>query len=363
MKRKIIKILYISLPIILVLVLLFNYGTIYRYFWDITVLPKNKIEVTGNILDEENPYNYGNLCRIGDKLYYQCKLGYILHGILELSEHPRRVFGLKDPKIDPHGDIFVSYGDGIRMHNGTIYTIDSSGNLNYLYIGKKEFVPTGISTERGYRMNYFFWGDSIIYNDCTFDKYEEIESIQIVLNRKGIEEVLFKDTMECVFIKQDSLFIKNSFNEDEKYFLYEYNLVTKELMEICRLENRNIRPINIINNEWLVLRDYSSENGIKVQLFVQNIKNGEPPRLIYEENDVFGWPNYESNCIYVPTQSGLKRFNIETNEWALLDERPVKSCYIFDDKWIYLESGVYADVWRITKDGSFSEPVFKWPEE
>ena len=68
--------------------------------------------------------------------------------------------------------------------------------------------------------------------------------------------------------------------------------------------------------------------------------------------------NVYNGYVYVTTyDKGVERYDLITNEKIMLCEKNAESCYILDDKWVYLVDEEY-NLYRVTQDGKELEKVF-----
>lgn len=323
----------------------------------------DRVKVTGSIVD--NDYNNciagANLIRIGDELYYNYNRGVVSHGLFKINK-----YGSKCIESVP----FYYYS----ALNGWVYPIRKFNDLliqgqfywgtNYYYdVEGKDFNPFYLveGNDDYSTLNFRELNGSILYAADNKDEDAMYSGINIMKYSEGTTQKLipYDECRNIVYFCEDKVYY-TAFDSDGHTQIRVASIDGSTNDLVYTVENPYISPCFMVEENYVV---YVSHVDWEYFLYKIDLsKQVKEPEIVGELPDFDPTSNY-FNCydgkVYLVSDFGLIKFDLESNDQEILYDGVTKECYILDDTWIYFVKG-NRSLWRITQDGQDLEKVYGW---
>lgn len=317
------------------------------------------IYISGNIINNSrnNYHAGGNLCRIGNKLYYNYQRGGLDYGLIEISNQ-------NVENIYNEGFVFK---DNIQLnylffdYKDTIYILNNG--IKYFDFEKKSFLDyVKIDLDDDYSIQDICILDdnSILYTtidkscDEVFPVPSKLFLYDVITNKSSViidkSVISFCETYDKIYYVTC---------QGEKYYLFMYDLSSKEDLLVTTLPGYDSIYLMIDQHNNLifnVVKEYDGDNYSRNSLYKLNLNDDVVKLdLVYSCKDYYYNYNIYNNAVYVCTESGLMKFC--GGKQTLLYGRVCRECYIVDDKWVYFID-YDSKLWRVTQNGDTLEKVY-----
>lgn len=323
----------------------------------------NKVTVRENEInnDYNNYLSGGDLCRIDNKLYYNYRKNAHDYGLMEISENGSNLLVWYGPHPDLKGIGF--HIEKILKHNNSIYRVNQkSSELEKFDFSERKFKGMGAYTDHS-TSNQFSLDESGKMYYLKRNKTPYVKD-DLVCNDNNTEYVIAKQLSYFYFLNNKIYYFRL---DGSKGYLCEYdcNKRIEKILFSYDTSNPNTYDDSyfLICNDKIVitsrLKIGDKDNALyKYSLCVANLNGDVTPRGVYEIEDYSNFSfNLYNNQIFVCTNKGMEIIDMNSEKIKKITEKPTKSCYILDYKWIYFIDHESC-LWRTTHDGLTTEKVF-----
>ena len=324
--------------------------TIYCIFF---TFPTGHIQLSESVYNNYNNYiTGGNLCRIGDNIYFNYRKSSINYGLAEIGLNGSKRIFWSGIQLKPYFSLgcLNSYGNNIVSEqndyeyycyqNGKKTTISQLFSENkYLLSNNLRTTPYGVLC--------------VGLTENKIDNSIELGKTNVILYNNGKSQILFKDSE----INDSYLNDAKYFAEDAVYYigknskLHKLNLKTMQDEALMKLPKNRVSFI--VENERLILK---TEEHIYV--YELSDPNKQPDVIVKGDYDTV-YNVYNDKLYYCKrmNQDGVWEYDLNNKETKKLCNEQYSEIYIVDN-----ESLLFTDnnstLWKMSNQGGKAERVF-----
>lgn len=322
----------------------------------------NRVDISGDIVDnnKNNQFSGGEVCRIGDKLYFDYDKSEIHSGLIEISKRGAKKLYCYSP-FDSSFDV------------GPLYTFPGKDKLYFFsyYEGFQEVDPkTGIFQKSDeifetYRCNKLLFYENkkyyyVVPKDLINPK--KLNGDYVVLlqfeNQSGYNRFLPIENNDYFYPHRDKVYYVEYQKRPHEWVdpyerpgkTYVYDETTGEIKEFL--------PFSVsfvIDNDYMIFKKKNEDE--TTSLFKYKLDQTEEMKEIKNMGKVPFHLNACNGKVYTSSIGGVKEIDLETfEEKTLTKHQALGSCYIVDNKWVYFVNE--KELWRVSQDGKTTEKVF-----
>lgn len=309
-------------------------------------LPNDVISVSGSIINNDyNNYLAGaNLARIDKKLYYNYYKSPTCYGLIEISrEEPKRIHwnGEKWFGSDHYNYPIRAYDDKLVVKKNDCELICYS-SVTKEFGEFDEFPCSYIGTINVEEASYCISSD-----ESNLIKYRNDQKI-----------ILTNDYVTNLYLSNEYIYYAAyvQMYEKSEVHICRYSTLDDDIEVLCVTQ---VLPETLyVYDNYIVFIGYTNDTmDAQKGLFKidMNLSSYEIKTIVVDDSILS--LNLFDGVAYIASKSGIKIYDINSDDFNLLCDEYAEECYILDDKWVYFV-GKNCVLWRVTQDGAVVEKVY-----
>lgn len=342
-------------------------------------LPQNEhsVEITGSPVQSlDGRVGYTGLVRKGDALYYVYNKDTITMKIVEISAD-----GVKTIYTEPSSPLSVEgmVGAPLLCVYEDELIIKSSDKILQYQTATNQWVENGAWSQTEYLQysNWYPLDDCVLYECEEEDPENELGSRYFIRCHQDGESTTYENDYPrgsyynpkrtLVYAHGDTVaYFERVYtaSDQQQYKVYKYSI--DSAAEVCAFSTEPFSvydPVEYFegctDNRWHVYRHMTFEEDVVIaNVNVLDLDDPQAsPKTVYTCASEVSVEGVYNGCIYIASENGVVKYNLETDEQTVLSDRYAENCYILDDTWVYFISDD-ASLWRVAQDASVVEHVY-----